>query len=243
VRLPEDLRHATPFFHSPGSLRLYARSSDAGESVIHIAEVDALNGDVARMGKIVGVSKRSWAAFDAQLRFMVLTTRPQDFETPTRALHDARSGELLRFLKGFSGFLEDGRILSRQKAGDDLWLVVDSPIGSDPVTYNLGSATDIWTGGEALPGQLLILRSVEDAELEQGRRVDLLDLEDGSRREVGRGMSRVHAGFQWHWGSDLGANWYVNRPPANRILTDTSGAVVRWDPETGELVHIVGGSR
>jgi hypothetical protein len=241
VRLPGDLQRAIPFFYSPGSIRLYARSSDAGESVIRIAEVDALTGDVDRTGEIFAVSKRSWAALDSQLRFMVLTTRAEGFETPTRALHDARSGELLRFLKGFSGFLEDGRILSRQTAGDDLWLVVDSPVGGDPVAHNLGAAADIWTGGEALPGQLLILRSVEDAEREQGRRADLLDLEDGSWREVGQGMRRIHAGFQWHWGADFGANWYVNRPPANRLLTDTSGAVVRWDPETGELVHIVGG--
>jgi hypothetical protein len=241
VRLPEDLRKATPFFHLPGSVRLYAWSSDAGESAIQIAEVDTITGDVDRMGEIVAVSKRIWTSFDARLRYMALTTRVGDFETPTRVLYDARSGEVLRALTGFAGFLEDGRILSRRKIGDDLWLVVDSPGGDELVTHNLGAGADIWNGGEALPGHLLILRSVENAESEQGRRADLLDLEDGSWREVGQRIRRIHAAFQWRWGSYRAAFWYVNQPPANRLFTDTTGALVRWDPETGELTHIVGG--
>ena len=241
ARLPEDLRKATPFFHLPGSVRLYAWSGDSGGGAIQIAEVDAVTGGIERLGGIEGVPKESWTAFDARLRYMALTTRVGDFETPTRLLYDARSGELLRPLEGFSGFLDDGRILSRREAGGDLWLAVESLDGSERVDHNLGPDTDFWSGVEAMPGHLLILRSAEDAEREQGRRADLLDLEDGSWREVGRGLRRVHAGFQWRWASSRTALWYVNRPPANRLLTDTTGALVRWDPETGELVNIVGG--
>jgi hypothetical protein len=36
--------------------------------------------------------------------------------------------------------------------------------------------------------------------------------------------------------------WYIDSPESNRVFTDRSGAIVRWDPETGELVHIVGGA-
>jgi hypothetical protein len=243
VGLPEDLTRSTPFFSTPESIRLYSWSDNSEEWAIQIAEIDAVAGVVKRLGKIPARSGKSWLSFDARLQYLVLMNRKDDFGSPTRILYDAKSGELLRPLKGFSGFLDDGRILSRRRAGNDLWLVVESPDGSEQVAHNLGPAADIWNGGEVLPGRLLILRSIENGDREQGRRADLLDLEDGSWREVGRGMNRIHAGFQWRWGAYRAAFWYVNRPPANRLITDTTGALVRWDPESGELVHVVGGEQ
>ena len=121
--------------------------------------------------------------------------------------------------------------------------MVELPDGGERWVHNLGPATDLWSGGEVMPGRLMILSSVDGAEVGEGRRADILDLGDGTWREVGQGMRRIHAGFQWRWGFHRGAYWYVNRPLANRFLTDTSGALVRWDPETGELIHIVGGRR
>jgi len=243
IRLPEDLKRSTPFFSASDSVRLYSWSNNAGKWAIQIAEINAVVGSLERVGEIPAISEKSWASFDARLRYMVLMTRKDDFETPTRVLHDARSGESLRPLEGFSGFLGDGRTVSRHTAGEDLQLVVEWPDGGERLVYNLGSATDIWNGGEVAPGRLMILRTDDGAEVGDGRRADVLDLGDGSWREVGRGMRRIHAGFQWRWGSYRAAFWYVNHPRANQLLTDTSGALVRWEPETGELIHIVGGRR
>jgi len=243
VRLPADLQRSVPFFFSPDSIRLYSWSSNAGDSAIRIAEVNAVTGSVEGIGSVSAVSEKSWAAFDRRLRYMVLTSRKDNFDTPARFLCDAQSGELVRALEGFAGFLDDGRIVSRRTAGEDLQLVVELPDGGERWVHNLGPATDIWSGGEVMPGRLMILSSVDGAEVGEGRRADILDLSYGSWREVGQGMRGIHAGFQWHWGSHRGAFWYVNQPPANRFFTDTTGALVRWDPETGELVHVVGGNR
>ncbi len=243
ARLPEDLKRSTPFFNTSSSVRLFSWSNDGGEWVIRIAEIDAVTGAVERTGEIPAISEKSWISFDAHLRYLVLMTRKDDFETPTRFLYDAESGEFLRTLEGFSGFLGDGRTLSLRKDGGDHWLAVESPAGGERVDHNLGPASDIWNGGEALPGHVLILRSPEGAEIGNSRRVEILDLEDGRWQEVGRGLRRVHAAFQWRWGSYRAAFWYVNQPPANRLFTDTTGALVRWDPDTGELIHIVGGEQ
>jgi hypothetical protein len=241
VRLPEDLQRSTPFFRAPSSIRLFSWSNDGGEWSIRIAEIDAVTGDLERMGEIPAISEKSWIAFDADLDYLVVMTRQHDRASPTRFLYDAENGELVRTLEGFSGFLADGRILSRRKNGDDLWLAVESRDGAQKVEHNLGAAAHIWSGGEALPNRLLILRSIDDADREQGRRAELLNFDDGSWQDVGRGLRRVHAAFQWRWGSYRAAFWYVNEPPANRLFTDTNGALVRWDPETGDLVHVVGG--
>ena len=243
VRLPEDLQNSTPFFYLPDSIRLYSWPSGGGKGALHIAEIDAITGAIDRIGEIEGVSEKSWAAFDPHLEYLVLMSRKDDFDTPARVLYDARSGENVRSLVGSAEFLDDGRIVLRRRTGEDLELVVERPDGSEQSVHNLGSASDIWSGGEVAPGRLMILRSVDGAEVGEGRRADTLDLADGSWREVGRGMRRIHAGFQWRWGVKRGAFWYVNRPRANQLLTDTSGALVRWEPETGELVRIVGGRR
>lgn len=243
VSLPEDLTRATPFFITPDSVRLYSWSRNADEWTIQIAEIDAVTGALDRVGTIPAVSEKSWMSFDAGLRYMVLMTRKEGFDTPTRVLYDARSGEHLRTLEDFSGFLDDGRIVSLGKDGGAHWLAVESPDGGERVVHNLGSASDIWNGGEALPGQVLVLRSPEGAAIGNSREVDIIDLEDGGRREVGRDLCRVHAAFQWRWGSYRAAFWYVNKPPASRLFTDITGALVRWDPATGELIHVVGGKQ
>ena len=36
--------------------------------------------------------------------------------------------------------------------------------------------------------------------------------------------------------------WYVDSPESNRVYTNRNGAVVRGEPEMGELVHIVDGA-
>jgi len=40
----------------------------------------------------------------------------------------------------------------------------------------------------------------------------------------------------------LGFFWHSSQPAASRLFIDRSGALVRWDPESGELIHVIGGT-
>ena len=107
--------------------------------------------------------------------------------------------------------------------------------------YDLGAGVDATLGGEALPGELMVFRIVDPTVPSEGRRADLIDLETGSWRPVATGVERGRGGFRLKSGAIGTSFWYVNQPAANRLFIDPTGALVRWDPDTGELVHIVGG--
>jgi hypothetical protein len=53
-------------------------------------------------------------------------------------------------------------------------------------------------------------------------------------------MGRVRW-FPWQKGIDMALIWHRDQPAVSRLFIDQSGALVRWDPETGELIHVVGG--
>jgi hypothetical protein len=40
----------------------------------------------------------------------------------------------------------------------------------------------------------------------------------------------------------LGFFWHSSQPAASRLFIDWSGALVRWDPESGELIHVISGT-
>ena len=122
-------------------------------------------------------------------------------------------------------------------APDELDHDVDPRIGYQ----TLGIGVEAKLGGEALPGELMVLRLVNPAVRSEGRRADLIDLETGRWRPVATGVRRSWSGFQWKSGALGSSFWYVDQPAAARLLTDRAGALVRWDPDTGELIHIVGG--
>ena len=119
---------------------------------------------------------------------------------------------------------------------------MESADGATRIEHPLGKADWEGLGGEALPGQVVVGHVQESDERNQGRRYDLVDVESGEIRSIADGLRRTHTGFQWVWGEGGTIFWYVDTPEANRIFTDRTGAVVCWNPETGELVHIVGGS-
>jgi len=244
VRLPEDLRGSTMFFLDVDTIRLYGRSSEREGNAIRVAEVRVRSGKILRTGEITEAPDSFWTAFDSGMEIMVIGGRSEGPVHGVRNLYNARSGELIRALGGgFPRLLAGGRIASLREEDDGRdRLAVESRDGTHHAEYDLGVGVDATLGGEALPGELMVVRIVDPAVPSEGRRADLIDLETGRWRPVAMGVDRIRAGFRWKSGAIGSSFWYVNQPAANRLFTDQTGALVRWDPDTGELIHVVGGS-
>jgi len=243
VRLPDDLRGSTMFFLDVDTIRLYGRSSEREGNAIRIAEVRVPSGEILRTGEITEAPDSFWRAFDSGVEIMVIGGRSEGQAHGDRNLYNARSGELIRALGGgFPRLLAGGRIATLREEDDGRdRLAVESRDGSHHAEYDLGVGVDATLGSEALPGELMVFRIVDPAVPSEGRRAELIDLETGRWRPVATGVDRVRAGFRWKSGAIGSSFWYVNQAAAARLLTDRTGALVRWDPDTGELIHIIGG--
>jgi len=246
IRLPVSFRKATVLFFEHDRLRLFARSGEDESSMMLIAEVDLEKRAVEETGRIEGVQRSRWMALNRRAQLMMLSVRDDNLSVTRRSLRNARDGSLIRELhhRGSVRFLEDGRtVVLTDAPGDGAQLLVESADGSTKITHSLGEADWEGLGGEALPGQIVVGRLPNLDERTQGRRYDLVDVDSGEIRPISTGLRKVHPGFQWVWGGGGMVFWYVDSPESNRIFTDRAGAIVRWDPETGELLHIVGGAK
>jgi hypothetical protein len=246
IRLPVSFRKATVLFFEHDRLRLFARSGEDESSMMLIAEVDLEKRAVEETGRIEGVQRSRWMALNRSAERMMLSVRDDNFSVTRRSLRNARDGSLIRELhhRGSVRFLEDGRtVVLTDAPGDGAQLLVESADGSTKITHSLGKVDWEGLGGEALPGQVVVGRLSNLDERTQGRRYDLVDVDSGEIRSISTGLRKVHPGFQWVWGGGGMVFWYVDSPESNRIFTDRAGAIVRWDPETGELLHIVGGTK
>jgi len=246
IRLPVSFRKATVLFFEHDRLRLFARSGEDELSTILIAEVDLEKRTVEETGCIEGVQRSRWMALNRNAERMILSVRDDGLSVTPRSLRNARNGSLIRELHdpGSVRFLEDGRVVTlTESPGDGALLLVEAADGLTKITHPLGEADWEGLGGEALPGQVVVGRLPDLAERTQGHRYDLVDVDSGEIRPISIGLRKVHPGFQWVWGGGGMVVWYVDAPESNRIFTDRTGAIVRWDPEKGELEHIVGGSQ
>jgi hypothetical protein len=246
IRLPVSFRKATVLFFEHDRLRLFARSGEDESSMMLIAEVDLEKRAVEETGRIEGVQRSRWMALNRSAERMMLSVRDDNLSVTRRSLRNARDGSLIRELRhrGSVRFLEDGRtVVLTDAPGDGAQLLVESADGSTKITHSLGEVDWEGLGGEALPGQVVVGRLSNLDERTQGRRFDLIDVDSGEIRSISTGLRKVHPGFQWVWGGGGMVFWYVDSPESNRIFTDRAGAIVRWDPETGDLEHIIGGSQ
>ena len=243
VRLPEDLHGSTMFFLDGDTIRLYGRASEREGHAIRIADVRVPSGEIVRTGEIAGPPDRFWTAFDSGVENMVIGWRAEGPDHGMRNMYNARSGEFIRTLAGgFPYLLSNGRMATLREEDDGReWLIVESLDGAQHTEYDLGVGVEAKLGGEALPGELVVLRLADPSVWSEGRRADLIDLDAGSWRPVAVGVDRVRAGFRWMSGAIGTSFWFVDQPAADRLLTDRTGALVRWDPDTGDLIHIVGG--
>ena len=144
--------------------------------------------------------------------------------------------------KGFPRFSEDGRVVflvvddTRQGR-----LIVESPDGGERIVHELGDARDLHLAGEALPGWVLVSRLTDSSDPTQGRRLAMLSLETGEQRVIDGVVRRI---FRWrpaYFPVSGVLSQYRGGPGLSRLAIDQSGALVRWDPETDKLVHVVGG--
>lgn len=246
IRLPVSFRKATVLFIEHDQLRLYARSGEDEFSMIRIAEVDLEKRTVEETGRIEGVQRSRWMALNRSAERMILNVRDDGLSVTPRSLRNARDGSLIRALhdRGSVRFLEDGRLVTLTEApGDGASLLVEAADGLTKITHPLGEADWEDVGGEALPGWVVVGRLENMDERFEGRRYDLVDVDSGEIRPISTGLRKVHPGFQWVWGGGGTVVWYVDSPESNRVFTDRTGALVRWDPETGDLIHIVGGRK
>jgi hypothetical protein len=246
ISIPGNLRDAAVFFCENSRLLLFARRDRMDDVPLHIAEADLETGKVAGLGGIEGLPERSWIAVDAAVQHVVVTTANDEEGQKRRQLYDARTGASIRDLDltGSLRFLADGRIVALSKAKDgNEHLVVESVDGSYRVEHDLGVTPDLQMYGEAIAGSLVVGRLADREEREMGRTMDLIDVETGQTRRIADGLRRGYFGAQILWGPGITAFWYQNAPEAGRFFEDRTGAIVRWDPETGELIHVVGGAK
>ncbi len=243
IRLADELRKSAVVFTSGQTLRLFNRAGEDAEGPLRIAEIDLATGEVVVMGEIRGVGELQWFAVDGSLEHMIVSTKSADDLASKRSLYDATNGTLLRALEtaGFPGFLSDGRLVFVSRTDDPLRLTVETIDGDQHVTHEIGEAAEPTISGEGMAGHVVMSRPEVVGDPTRGLRIALFDLESGERRTIG---SRLRPAFPWlalQPGQIRGFFWYNRQPEASRLFFDRTGAVVRWDPESGELIHVVGG--
>jgi hypothetical protein len=245
ISIPENLRNATVFFSDNSRLLLFARRDRVNDAPLRIAEADLDTGKVAELGRIEGLAGRSWVAVDAEVQHVVVTTANDEDSEKRRQLYDARTGALIRELDlaGTLRFLADGRIVAVSSTESERNLLVAETVdGSVRVEHDLGVAPDLGIYGEAVTGCLVVGRLEDPKDREMGRTMDLMDVETGQTRHIADSLRRGYFDAQIVWGPGITVFWYQNAPEAGRFFEDRTGAIVRWDPETGALERIVGGT-
>jgi hypothetical protein len=243
IRLTDELRRSAVVFTSGQTIRLFNRAGDDAEGPLRIAEVDLATGGVVVMGEIQGVGELQWFAVDGSLEHLIVSTKSADDLASKRTLYDATDGTLLRALEtaGFPRFLSDGRLVFVSRTDDPLRLTVETIDGDQHVIHDIGDAAEPTISGEAVPGHVVLSRLEVAGDRTRGRRVELFNLESGERSMVGSRLRRAFPWIPWQPGQVRGFSWYNRQPEASRLFFDRTGAVVRWDPESGELIHVVGG--
>ena len=244
IRLPEDLQRAAVVFIDPNTLQLFARLDvDDAESVL-IAEIEVATGELVRIGVIPGLGEITWFAVDAALEHMVVSTRSEGDLVSERRLHDAKSGALIRNLDvaGFLRFLEDGRMVLTSESDDgSVTLVVDPVEGEGRIVHTMRAAVGSRVLGEVVPNGVIVAHLVDPSDRTQGIRIALFDVDTGEIRNIGSHLRGPVRWFPRQNGVAMGFFWHCDQPAASRLFIDQSGALVRWDPESGKLIHVVGG--
>jgi hypothetical protein len=244
VRLPHDLGPTAIFFPSPDSLRVFSRTTDTGHSLL-MAEVDVASGEFSRTAEVDALAKLSWIGIDAAWERLVVWKRTEPGHVPVKDFYRATDGSFVRRanVPGFPRFLQDGRIVILNQVDDIARLIVEVFEGGERIVHELEGREGYWFLGEALPNEIALSRLADPLDRRQGLQVELLNVDTGKVRLIGAHLRRAFPWFQWNSGTSGVVFWYNSQPAASRLFIDQSGALVRWDPETGELVLVVGGTR
>jgi hypothetical protein len=246
VRLPENLRRAGILFSGRGRVLAIARADSTAGHELHVAVVDLESGRVA-LGESIGpFPEPPWTAVDPGSEHLVAWTRSRPGSRGSKAVYALPSGALVRELQhgSFPRFLGDGRLAFFQIDEDRQGLlVIESVDGEGHVIHDLGDVSDLQFGGEALPGSVMMSRLADPSDRTRGRRLSLLNLDSGERRDVEGVVQRSFGWYPTYVPFSGVLAQYRGGPGLSRLAIDQGGALVRWDPETGKLVHVLGGTR
>jgi hypothetical protein len=244
VRLPEGFDRVTPLFHSEEALRLFVRVGHGDGQSLLIVNVVVSTGEIIPTGKIKGLGDKSLFMVDGGLKHIVVWTRSEEGLASERRICDATNGTVIRKLttSGLPRFLHDGRLVILT-VGDDrsTSLVVQSADGGERIVHSISAAGEPRLSGEAVANGVVISRLENPEERSEGLRIDLVDVDTGEVRNIGRHLRRGVSWLPWQRGSAGAVCWFRDRPATSRLFLDQAGALMRWNPETGGLAHVVGG--
>jgi hypothetical protein len=239
VRLPDEFQGSRPVFVNDSTIRLYRRSGEPGDWTMSIAEVDVRAGTVNHTGSFAIGSEYAGSAFDANLRYMVVRTRRDEYDYYPRIgnIIDARTGAFIRPITDFAAFLHDGRVLKIVREGDDpKSVVVEDPTGENRVELDLPDVRDLTIIGEGQAGHLLLAHSSDITSPYRSDQIDLFNLETGTTQNIAKGL-RPDSGYRWAYGQ----GWYRGGPAGQRLFWKGRRILVRWDSNKAELVPVVVG--
>jgi hypothetical protein len=180
------------------------------------------------------------------LRHLVVWTKSEDGLASDRNIYDANDGSFIRKLttSGFPRFLHDGRLVIMSENDDGgMSLVVESIEGEERIVHSLSGADEPRLSGEAVPNGVVVSRLEDPSDRNQGLRIDLLDVDTGEVRNLGRHLRRAYPWAPWQYGLAGAVFWFRDQPASSRLFLDQTGALMRWNPETGGLAHVVGGAK
>jgi hypothetical protein len=222
VRLPDEIQSAQPLFVDDSTIRLFSRSGEPGEWTVSASEVDVGTGVIDQTGSAEIRFEYYSATFDTDYRYVLVND--SRYWEPNRIgdLLDARTGEFLRHVEDFWRFLSDGRVLRVIREGDDAKsIVIEEPTSEFPVAeLDLQDVRELRMVWGWRPGRLLLGHSpAHDESGYIAYLVESLNLDTGDMRRVGEGLRPVGDLLFWQGGRTL----------------------VRWDPDSGELVSVVVG--
>lgn len=244
ARLPERFGRMTVLFPSEESIRLFARVEQGNDHLLLIAKLDVDTGSIEQTGAIEDLGGNPVMAIDLGMQHMVLWTRSEEGLASDRNIYDLRNGAFIRQLvtRGVPRFLLDGRlVLMSTDDQNGPRLVVEPITGGETLVHTISADGEPRLSGEAVPNGVVVSRLEDSSDRTQGLRIDLVDVESGEARNIGRHLRRAFPWLPWQHGSAGAVFWFRDQPAASRLFIDQTGALLRWNPETGGLAHIVGG--
>jgi hypothetical protein len=222
IRLPEDLRDDWPQYFEDSVIRFYDESGEPGDWTISINDVDIGTGAVKQTGFLTIEFEYFSRSFSPDFRYAFIKSHSYPDSSEIGHIVDVRTGEVIRPVELFWRFLRDGRVLRVIRDGDYAKsIVVEEPTTDDPVAeieiQDVRELRMIW---DWRPAFLFLAHSPEHDETGYvAYRVESLNLDTGKMRRVGEGLRTAGNLLFWRGGRTL----------------------VRWDPNSGELVPVVVG--
>ncbi len=250
ARLPEEIKNPQCTFTSATTAlcRELWREWDDEDRTWRAAEFDFGSGEVSVTGEIEFSENDSWPSLtDTLSSLKVLSDCPG--ENCRLRLHDPRTGAMqeerpLPKWTTHADFLGDGRVFVKQSDWPRTLAVgLENANTGEWIIHEFDESPGVRLGREALPAQLLM----EDPERDPlgfalNGPFELFNLETGEIRLIDPGNSTDGGPCELlgaYWRAVAAVQW---EPGIWHLLLNTSKGVIRWDPETDELVTVAGGA-